>query len=92
MSAFEDHPGGLNLSQQKLLSLPRRRLGGPDSDPVYRFSGCRQYDVNFTELWSEGGGRWPDGPDPDWGTVKCREGWMYDTSEFADTLVTEVSK
>ena len=36
------------------------------------------------------GGAWPEQPDQSWEVVDCQHGWKYDTSEFRDTLVTEL--
>lgn len=33
---------------------------------------------------------WPDEPSAEWGTVPCRNGWIFDRSEYESTLVTEV--
>jgi hypothetical protein len=34
--------------------------------------------------------KWPDEPSPDWEVVNCRHGWIFDKSEYENTLVTEV--
>lgn len=92
VSAFDTAPGAashnLTSAQRRALSIPRRggRGGGG-----FGYSNCRQYDVNFTEVFLVNGGAWPDAPDPAWNTTPCREGWVYDRSEFKNTLVTEVS-
>ena len=51
---------------------------------------CHQYDVNFTSVLEENGGAWPEAADPAWNTSTCKHGWVYDTSEYENTLVTEV--
>ena len=36
------------------------------------------------------GGLWPEQPDSSWEVVDCQHGWTYDTSEFVNTLVTQL--
>ena len=79
----------LSESHRRALSIPRRDLG-PDVDVVV-YERCFQYDVNFTRLFHENEGRWPEVANDTWPTTKCKEGWEYDQSEYQNTLVTEVS-
>ena len=78
-----------NLSRSHIikLSIPERRF--PHTD--YReFEQCRQYDVNFTKVFHDNGEVWPQEPDPEWPKVFCKNGWVFDQSEYDNTLVTEV--
>ena len=85
--------GNLSQSQVKGLTIPRVDLGPGAPEHMVIYERCRQYDVNFTVLFEENGGAWPEhvAADPAWPTSKCQNGWVYDTSEYKNTLVTEVS-
>jgi hypothetical protein len=41
-------------------------------------------------LCQENEERWPEEPNPDWEVVNCKHGWIFDKSEYENTLVTEV--
>ena len=82
--------GNLSQSHMKRLTIPRVDLG-PEHEDIVIYERCRQYDANYTWLFEENGGAWPDAADPAWPTSKCQNGWVYDTSEYKNTLVTEVS-
>ena len=73
----------LPLSQVKNLSIPYNY----DKE---EFDKCKQYDVNFTEIYEVNGQVWPQTADPHWNVSTCKEGWEYDHSEYKDSLVTEV--
>lgn len=96
LSATPDHwchvdelvSANLSLDHIKALSIPRIQLDKGQSEIVYE--KCTQYDVNFTALYAENGGQWPEKADPSWAKKACQNGWDYDKSEFVDTLVTEV--
>jgi hypothetical protein len=91
VAAFEDFAqvSNLSLAHKLRLSIPRRDLGrGLENYVVYE--SCVQYDVNFTEVFVQNGYSWPERPDRSWNLTYCREGWQYDTSEYKNTLVTEV--
>ena len=82
---------GLNATQRRALSIPRKDLGSGLEDVIV-YERCLQYDVNFTELKWRNGGEWPEEADRDWPKVTCQTGWEYDRSEYENTLVTEVRK
>lgn len=90
VSAFDAlAPNGtsdLSLAEQRRLSIPAV-AGNPR-----RYDPCRQYDVNFTEVWYDNGMSWPEKPGEDWNSTTCQEGWDYDRSEYKNTLVTEVGQ
>ena len=58
----------------------------------FMYEKCLQYDVNFTQIFSDNGNKWPKKGDDSWNVTSCREGWTYDKSEYENTLVTEVGK
>ena len=101
LSAEPDHwckvpevldPGfNLTVDQIKALTIPRVDLG-PGREDIVLYKRCKQFDVNFTELLEQHGGHWPTEADPDWPVAKCKNGWVYDKSEYENTLVTEVSR
>ncbi|KAH6947913.1 hypothetical protein HPB50_022089 [Hyalomma asiaticum] len=66
------------------LSIPRRRDGDLES--------CLMYDLNYTALvhraLSEG--KLPQ-PNESWATRACDNGWVYDTTYYDDTLVTQMN-
>ena len=83
--------GNLDPGLAKKLSIPRVNLGkGREHYVLYK--RCTQYDVNFTAVLEANGGEWPKKPDPDWPQARCKSGWLYDRSEYQNTLVTEVRK
>jgi hypothetical protein len=82
--------GNLSLDEMKALTLPRVYLGEGREDIVI-YQRCHQFNVNFSELYESNGGEWPDAPNPEWPVTKCQNGWVYDRSEYKNTLVTDVS-
>jgi hypothetical protein len=84
VSAVQDH----NLTEEhvKALTIPLTDQG--QGRIVYK--RCAQFDVNFTDVFERSGGVWPAAADPSWPESDCKEGWMYDTSEYQETLVTQV--
>ena len=54
------------------------------------YEGCLQYDVNYTQVFDDNGGVWPEVGNESWPVSECKEGWTYDDSEYKDTLVTEL--
>ena len=38
------------------------------------YEGCRQYDVNFTQVYLDNGEVWPDTANESWPVTECREG------------------
>lgn len=74
-----DSRDDLNLSQRLLLGAPRKD------------TKCMMYDVaNWTIEFQNNGDRWPDHPITN-KTVPCKHGWIYDRSEYQDTIVTEMN-
>ncbi|XP_077503015.1 organic cation transporter protein-like isoform X1 [Amblyomma americanum] len=67
------------------LSIPRRAGGG-------EFDGCRMYDLNYTavvlRVLDEGS---LPRPNASWLTRACDHGWVYDTTYYDDTLVTQMN-
>lgn len=66
------------------LSIPQRREGDLER--------CLMYDLNYTALvhraLSEG--KLPQ-PNESWATRACDSGWVYDTTYYDDTLVTQMN-
>ncbi|XP_043197798.1 carcinine transporter-like [Amphibalanus amphitrite] len=71
----------LSVAHRKALSLPPGESGGYDS--------CTMYDVNFTALWYQEGGQWPERANASWPTAPCRYRWEYDTTFYDETLTTK---
>ena len=93
LSASPDHWCKVSeLNQYNLTADQVKNLSIPINDKTGEYRKCQQYDVNFTEIYELNGQKWPADPDPDWNLTSCKEGWIYDRSEYKDSLVTEVSK
>lgn len=93
LSASPDHWCKVSeLNQYNLTQDQVKNLSIPFNEKAGEYRKCQQYDVNFTEIYELNGQKWPADPDPDWNLTSCKEGWIYDRSEYKDSLVTEVSK
>ena len=103
LSATPDHwcnvtelsNSGLSDRRIKNLAIPRVNMGvGRENFIVHE--KCLQFDVNFTEVYINNSETWPKDPvnilelQKNWKKVPCKHGWIYDRSEYKDTLVTEV--
>lgn len=66
------------------LSIPSRVGGG--------FESCLMYDLNYTALVHRAldEGTLPQ-PNESWPTRACDNGWVYDTTYYDDTLVTQMN-
>lgn len=89
LTNYSQQYGNLSLSHIKRLSIPRVNLGKGREDIVI-YEKCLQYDVNFTKIYEENGRKWPKRADKSWPKSPCKVGWVYDHSEYKDTLVTEL--
>ena len=81
----------LTPAHVKKLSIPLRDLGFEVYEGYEEYEKCRQFDVNFTQVYLDNGGAWPERGNDSWPKSECKEGWVYDPSEYHNTLVTEVS-
>lgn len=71
----------LSVADRKTLAIPPETEDGRE-----RFSRCRQYDVNWTEVLREDNRTLP--PDDRRPTLPCVRGWEYDLDEMYDTPVS----
>ena len=98
LSASPDHwcnipelkSSNLSTSHIKKLSIPLRDFG-IEGIEYKEYERCLQYDVNYTQIYHDNGQSWPTEANESWPKTTCRNGWVYDRSEYQDTLVTEVS-
>nr|XP_040572189.1 organic cation transporter protein-like [Lepeophtheirus salmonis] len=75
-----------NISSEHIKRISIPKLSNVSKD----YHKCIRYVVNYTDLYVQNGYKWPNEPNINWPTEKCMEGWIYDRSEFKDTLVTEL--
>ena len=78
---------GLNITEEELrnISIPREVKEGESI-----WSSCFMYDVNYTG-WTEGDVRGQTGHQRlQINTTKCHSGWIYDSSVYKSSVVTEV--
>ena len=57
----------------------------------FKGKGTEVIHISFIFHFQENGNELPQNPDTNWTVVECQHGWEYDRSEFASTLVTEVT-
>ncbi|XP_023337932.1 organic cation transporter protein isoform X1 [Eurytemora carolleeae] len=77
----------LNISHRLRLGSPMKEQDGKNLG----FDSCLMYDVeNWTQVYEEHNGSWPEYPREDWEIVPCRFGWIFDSSEYKNTLVTQL--
>ena len=73
------------------MSIPRKDLG-EGRDHIIAYETCYQYDIDFTAVYpKDKPWTWPRRPNKTWPKIECQNGWVYDRSEYKDSLVTEVS-
>jgi len=77
----------LNISQRLRLVSP----GNGDVGTNHGYDPCLMYNVtSWSQLYQENGESWPLQPNKDWDLVPCAHGWIFDKSEYENTLVTEL--
>ncbi|XP_035223452.1 organic cation transporter protein-like [Stegodyphus dumicola] len=68
------------VASSNLSISAQRSLISPPDDPC-----CRMYDINYTELLSNGIYTVPN----DTATKPCTQGWQYDKTDYESTVATE---
>ncbi len=77
----------LPLEVIKNLSLPRVTSGGEE-----RYSQCKVYDLNYADIVkNEKTMEVITGDRNATDQIECQHGWIYDTSIYKSTIVTDVS-
>ena len=91
LSASPDHWCNVTELNKYNLTLDHyKNLSIPWKNETKEYDKCLQYDVNFTQIYELNGQVWPEMADPEWNLTACKDGWIYDLSEYEDSLVTEV--